>query len=394
MNLAILSAEVQAYIQSERKSDPAKLALAKSPFASVSSAEIARQVDGLQRAYRKVPSWVDKASLYYPDKLNLEQSSSSETAHFKASLLEEGKTLIDLTGGFGIDSYYFAQRCKHVTHCELNEELSTIVRHNFHTLGTQNIDFHQGDGVAYLRDQVQSIDYIYIDPSRRVKQQKVFRLEDCEPNMVILQDLFFDKAPIIISKLAPLLDISLALKSLKNVRDVYIISIDNDCKELIFIQDKEYIGTPVIHATLLDKNESSRTFSFTLEEERETVTNFHQPEKYLYEPDVAINKAGAFKIIAKQFNLSKLHPHSHLYTSDTIVEDFLGKTFIINQVEPFSVFKKTKTALKGNVIAKNFPLKVEDIRKKLKIKDGGSLYLFFTTQVDETLIVIYANRLS
>lgn len=122
-----------------------------------------------------------------------------------------------------------------------------------------------------------------------------------------------------------MLDISLALKSLKNVRDVYIISIDNDCKELIFIQDKEYIGTPVIHATLLDKNESSRTFSFTLEEERETVTNFHQPEKYLYEPDVAINKAGAFKIIAKQFNLSKLHPHSHLYTSDTIVEDFFRK---------------------------------------------------------------------
>lgn len=392
MNRAILSKEVQAYLQAKQAADPAALALSVSPFDEISPSELARQLDGYQRAIKKIPKIVAKAPLYYPDKLNLEQSSSSETGQFKASLIAPAKTLIDLTGGFGIDSYYFAQVSAQVTHCELNAELSGIVQHNFSSLGIAHVDFHTGDGIAYLKASAKNYDYVYIDPSRRVKAQKVFRLEDCEPNLVAEQELLLRKAPIIISKLAPLLDISLALKSLKHVCDVYVISLQQDCKELLFIQERGFQGETKIHAVQLQKEGAAKTFSFRIAEEREANPSYAAPQKYLYEPDVALTKAGAFKAIATRFGIHKLHQHSHLYTAQNLVPSFIGKTFEIMEVIPFSHFKKHNKLTKANVIAKNFPLKVDEIRKKFKVKDGGNSYLFFSTQADDTLIVIHAQR--
>lgn len=393
MNAAILTEAVQQYIQSKQDADPASLALSKSPFPEVTATELARQVDGRQRALKKIPALVDKATLYYPEKLNLEQSSSTETALFKAQLLAPQKTLIDLTGGFGIDAYYFASICQQVTHCERNEPLSDIVKHNFQALGLNNVTFHAGDGIAYLREGQQTYDYIYTDPSRRVKQQKVFKLADCEPNVVALQPLFFSKAPIIITKLAPLLDISLALQDLDHVREVYIISMDNDCKELLFIQEQGYTDEIKLHAVALSKDKPSKSFTFTQDEEKQADAPLGIPARYLYEPDVALTKAGAFKTVALRYGLIKLHQHSHLYSSEQQVSDFMGKQFSIQKVTPFSSFKKENTLNKANVISKNFPLKVEEIRKKMKIKDGGSVYLFFTTQADGSLIVIQAERI-
>lgn len=392
MNRAILSKEVQAYLQAKQAADPAALALSASPFDEISPSELARQLDGYQRATKKIPEIVAKAPLYYPDKLNLEQSSSSETGQFKASLIAPGKTLIDLTGGFGIDSYYFAQVSAQMTHCELNAELSGIVQHNFSSLDIAHVDFHTGDGIAYLKSSTKNYDYVYIDPSRRVKAQKVFRLEDCEPNLVAEQELLLSKAPIIISKLAPLLDISLALKSLKHVCDVYVISLQQDCKELLFIQERGFQGETKIHAVQLQKEGAAKTFSFRIAEEREANPSYAAPQKYLYEPDVALTKAGAFKAIATRFGIHKLHQHSHLYTAENLVPSFIGKTFEIMEVIPFSHFKKHNKLTKANVIAKNFPLKVDEIRKKFKVKDGGNSYLFFSTQADDSLIVIHAQR--
>lgn len=394
MNSVILSEAVQSYIKSKQDADPAALALSKSPFPELTATELARQVDGRQRAYKKIPTLVQQADLYYPDKLNLEQSSSTETALFKASLLAPGKSLIDLTGGFGIDSYYFASISEQVTHCELNEELSEIVQHNFQTLGADNVRFHSGDGIAYLRQSQEQYDYIYSDPSRRVKQQKVFKLADCEPNVVALQPLFFSKAPIVMTKLAPLLDISLALQDLEQVRDVYIISMDNDCKELLFIQEKGYTGEISLHSIALSKGKPTKTFCFTLAAEKLAEPVWGAPLRYLYEPDVALTKAGAFKTTPLHYGLTKLHQHSHLYTSETLQEDFLGKIFNVVRVSPFSTFKKENKITKANVISKNFPLKVDELRKKMKIKDGGATSLFFTTQADGSLIVIQAERLN
>ena len=392
MNKHILATEVQTFIRQHAGEDVSRIALKKSPFEEISSSELAQQVHGRQKVSQKIPEWLEADnSLYFPEKLNLEQCSSTKTGQFKASLLAADYTVLDLTGGFGVDSYYFAQRAKKVTHCEINPELSQIVAHNFQELGVTNVQFHRGDGLAILTSSDERYDYIYTDPSRRVKNQKVFRLEDCEPNIVAHQSLFFAHSDTLLTKLAPLLDITGALAVLPHVKEVYVISIANDCKELLFVQQKSFHGIPTIHAVRLSAEPPS-SFTFTYPQEKEAAPTWGSPTNFLYDPDVAITKAGAFKSVATAFDLQKLHPHSHLYTSDKLVAAFPGRIFDIQQVVPFSIFKKNVAISKANVVTKNFPLKVEDIRKKFKIKDGGDDFLYFTTLHDEQLVVIYARR--
>ncbi|TYP96523.1 hypothetical protein BC792_10510 [Sphingobacterium allocomposti] len=391
MNKAILSPDVQAFIYANRDKDVAAIALAKSPFDNVQSRELAAQVDGLQRIKKKVAEWHNVPGLYFPDKLNLEQASSMATGGFKASLIKHGSRLIDLTGGFGVDSFYFAQRALEVTHCEINEHLSAIVAHNFDVLRLFNITCFSGDGVQKIRQSSQTYDYIYIDPSRRVNQKKVFRLEDCVPDIIALQDLFFERATCIITKLAPLLDIHLALKQLEHVRDVYVVSVDNDCKELLFIQQKAYDGETTIHAVRLQPD-GPQDLSFTNTEEKEHEVPLSPPRTFLYDPDVAINKAGAFKTVGIRYGLHKLGLHTHLYTSDELVPSFPGKCFKIVAVHPLRALKKEMLLKKANVVSKNFPLRVDDLRKKFGIRDGGDDFLYFCTLHDGEHVAIHGIR--
>ncbi|PVH27115.1 THUMP-like domain-containing protein [Sphingobacterium corticibacter] len=392
MNNRLLQADVQNYILTHRQEQPSAIALKKSPFADVASSELAAQVDGWQRCVSKLPTWAFSDHIFYPPKLNLEQCSSEHTALIKQQIIRKGARVIDLTGGFGVDSCYMAQHAEQVIHCELNENLSTIVAHNAQALGVKNLTCIAGDGIEYLRQQAEdSFDYIYIDPSRRVSQSKVFLLEDCEPNIVSLQELFFAKSERIITKVSPLLDITQALRSLKHVTNVYVISLDNDCKELLFIQKRGFEGEPLISAIRLFKDQLQE-FSFTLAEEKILRSEFRSPQKYLYEPDVSVVKAGAFKSVAKEFQLGKLHLHSHLYTSDQLLYDFPGKAFEIIASFPFGDLKRKKTFAKANITTRNFPLKVEEIRKKFKIQDGGQIHLFFTTDLEDTLTVLVCER--
>ncbi|PRD56174.1 THUMP-like domain-containing protein [Sphingobacterium gobiense] len=392
MNNTVLSSEVQDFIRQHALEDASSIALKKSPFTQVSSSELAQQIHGLQKVSKKIPDWTEQnKALYFPEKLNLEQCSSAGTGKFKASLLSPDSTVLDLTGGFGVDSYYFAQQAKRVTHSEINPELSQIVAYNLNALGIDNVQCHAGDGIAFLASSNKRYDYIYIDPSRRVKNQKVFRLEDCEPNILAYQELFFQHSNKVITKLAPLLDISGALNALPHVKDIYVVSIENDCKELLFVQEKSFQGVPSIHAVRLASDEP-QIFSFNYTQEKESEPIFGEPLGFLYDPDVAITKAGAFKSVATTFGLQKLHQHSHLYTSDELLAELPGRIFQIQQVIPFSVFKKNVDITKANIVAKNFPLKVEEIRKKFKIKDGGEEYLYFTTLFDDRLVVVYGRR--
>lgn len=393
LNPHILSEEVQSYIREHAQADPGAIALKGSPFAEVSASELAQQIEGFQKVQKKIPAWLQaNAKIYFPEKLNLEQCSSAPTGAFKASLLRPHCSVLDLTGGFGVDSYYFAQVADSVQHCEINPKLSAIVAHNFKVLGLRQSRCYSGDGLAFLAQSEQHYDYIYADPSRRVNKQKVFRLEDCEPNMVAQQDLLFEKAEVLITKLAPLLDISLALHSLKAVKAVYVVSLDNDCKELLFVQEKGFQGNPQLHAVRLLPS-GPQVFSFDHAQEKVAEPDFALPSKYLYDPDVAISKAGAFKSVATHYGLAKLHQHSHLYSSQTLVADFPGRIFDIVDVIPLSQFKKQNPLPKANVIAKNFPLKVDAIRKKFKIKDGGQDYLYFTSLFNQENVVIQAKRL-
>lgn len=393
MNRSILDKEVQDYIKANRQLDPAAMAFKKSPFAEVSSSELAAQIDGWQRAYKKLPTWAYSSNIYYPDKINLEQCSSEHTALVKQSLIRKGCKIVDVTGGFSVDSCYLAQEAQIVVHCELNEKLSQIVKHNAQQLGVANLVPLHTDGVKFVQDQEDnSIDYIYIDPSRRVNHAKVFLLEDCEPNIVALQDMFFQKSRYILCKLSPLMDINSALQKLKHVKLLYVISLDGDCKELLFLQDRTFEGETKITAIRLSADQL-QNISFTQQEEKTTLVKTSTPLKYLYDPDVAVTKAGAFKSVAKAFSLFKLHTHTHLYTSDTLESDFLGRIFQIENVYTLGEFKKLNTFGKANVATKNFPIKVDEVRKKFKIKDGGSDFLYFVTDYADNHIVIHCSKI-
>ncbi|MGO1245094.1 MAG: class I SAM-dependent methyltransferase [Sphingobacterium sp.] len=392
LNRKILAAEVQRYLTLHLGENPANVALKKSPFAGISSSELAQQIDGRQRALKKIPEWLRHSGIYFPPKLNLEQSSSMLTGKYKSKLISPGCSLIDLTGGFGVDSYYFAAVADSVTHCEINTALSEIVEHNFKTLALKNIVCLAQDGIASLRHATGTFDYIYLDPSRRVESRKVFRLQDCLPNVCDHQSLFFKKSDTIITKLAPLLDISLTLESLQHVASVYVLSVENDCKELLIVQQKGFTQEPTIHAVLLGKGET-REFTFKSSVEKNLTLDYSAPQSYLYDPDVAITKSGAFKSVAVKFNVSKLEASTHLYTSSVLQSDFPGRKFKILETLHLKELKKMRDITQANVVAKNFPLKVEAIRKKYKIKDGGPQYLYFCTLASGNMVVVRCERL-
>lgn len=392
MNTHILTPEVQDYLRKHETTTPTSIALQKSPFTDVSASELAQQLDGRQRCRKKLPLWHGTPSIYYPEKLSVEQASSQLTATYKKQFIPEQCRTIDLTGGFGVDAYYFSQRAERVVHCEKNESLSEIAQHNASALGATNMDFVATDGISYLQVQTDNaFDCIYIDPSRRVDKRKVFLLEDCEPNVMELQDWLLQKAPKVIIKSAPLLDIASALGALKQVSEVHIVSVDNECKELLFVLDRRYTGAPVIIAVAL-MDETIHTFSFHTEDEKSTTSDFGKPAQYLYEPDVALLKAGAFKLIGHRYGLKKLHQHTHLYTSAELNTDFIGRTFHIDSVLPYTDFKKDKVAVQANVSTRNFPLKAEELRKKHRIREGGDRYLFFCTGIGGALLVIFASK--
>ena len=238
MNKAILNDEVREFLKNNLKTTAAELALRGSSFSGISSSELAQQLIGLQKAERKLPTWFKNSQIYYPPKLNLEQTSSETTAKYKASLVK-GKTLIDLTGGLGIDDFYFAQHFKEVIHCELNAELSEIAAHNLKQLGWENISFKNEDSLEYLKNTDQNFDCIYVDPARRDNAGgKVFRLADCLPNVPANLDLLFKKTDIILIKTSPLLDLQAGISELQSVTEIHIIAVNNEVKELLWLLKK------------------------------------------------------------------------------------------------------------------------------------------------------------
>ncbi|SFC67135.1 Conserved hypothetical protein 95 [Parapedobacter composti] len=392
MNPRILTMEVQHYLREQEQTVPADMALRRSPFPGVSAAELAQQLDGRQRCRLKLPLWYETPCIYYPGKLSIEQASSHITAAYKASLIPHGSRMADLTGGFGADAYFFSRHATSVVHCEKQQVLSQIAQHNAAALAADNITFVATDGLAYLLDQpADTFDCVYIDPSRRVQQRKVFRLEDCEPNVVKYQAQLLEKAEKVIIKAAPLLDISMALEALPNISEVHVVSTGNECKELLLVAERTPAPAPRIVAAMAD-GVQPHIFPFHLAEEKAAVPQFGLPERYLYEPDAALLKAGAFKLTAQRYGLKKLHQHTHLYTSAEAIPQFMGRRFYVDNIQYYADFKRDKKTVRGNVSTRNFPLKPEELRKKHRIQESGDAYLFFCKGMNDSLLVIFASK--
>ncbi len=391
MNINILNNEVQSFINSNLKSEITKLILKGSPFPEISIQEIAEQILAKSRCEKKLPTWFSTENTYYPSKLNIEQTSSEITAKYKANLVS-GNLLIDITGGFGVDAFYFSQKVKNVTHCEINKQLSKIVTHNLKQLNCINIETFIGNGLKYLENSKKQYDWIYADPSRRNDVKgKVFLLEDCLPNIPKNLNLLFQKTSNILLKISPILDIKSAINELKFVKEIHIVAIGNEVKELLFILEKNYTKTINIQTINFNK-EVTQTFNFILN--NEAFASFSLPKKYLFEPNSAILKAGAFLQISEKLKVDKLHQHSHLYTSDNLI-NFPGRSFKINHIISYDkkILKKLIPTKKANIATRNFPETVAQIRKKTGIKDGGNQYVFFTTNYNNKHIVLICEKI-
>lgn len=391
-NKEILNIEIQEFIGNNINSNISELILKGIPFSSEISSEIINQIEAKNRCKNKLNTWFETDNIYYPNKLNIEQTSSEVTAKHKASLIK-GKSLIDVTGGFGVDCFYFAKQFKTVTYCELNVDLSKIVAHNNSVFKIENIDCVAANGIEHIINNDTTYDWIYIDPSRRNDAKgKVFMLSDCLPNVPQHLDNLFEKSNNIMIKTSPLLDISLGIKDLEFVKEIHCIAVNNEVKELLWILEKGFDQSVKIITTNIKKDKKSN-FEFYLDEEANAMVNYNKPLAYLYEPNSAVLKSGAFNSVAEQLSVFKLHKHSHLYTSEQLI-DFPGRRFKIETIVPFNKkkFKQQFKLDKANFTTRNFPETVAHLRQKLKVKDGGTDYLFFTTDVDNNKIVIHCTK--
>ncbi|MBK0384403.1 hypothetical protein I5M32_15655 [Pedobacter sp. SD-b] len=389
-NPELLQKKVQDFINKNLKTDVTKLILKGSPFPKVSVKEIATQIEGKNRTEKKLPTWFKTDGIIYPPKLNLEQTSSEITAKYKAQLIKNGD-LIDLTGGFGVDSMAFADMAKTVYHCELDAELSAIVAQNAKAFGKDNVQFIIGDSQKFL-NQSKKTSTIYIDPSRRQENQRVFLFKDCEPNVVENQALYLKKADKVIIKAAPMLDISAGLKELENVGEVHIVSVNNECKELLYVLENKPKTPLKVVCALLNKHQE-RKITFGFEDEKNLEIQYFSVKQYFYEPDAAILKSGFFKSLTQKFNVQKVNANTHLYTSEELVKDFPGKAFKILKIIKFNNFSSAKAIKKANIVTRNFTLKPEEIKKQFKIKDGGDDFLFFFTDYKEQPKVVWAKKI-
>jgi hypothetical protein len=305
----------------------------------------------------------------------------------------KGNSIIDLTGGFGVDCFYFSRSFEKVTHCEIDKNLSKIVSYNYTQLEIDNIKTLNVDGIEHLKSTNQNYDWIYVDPSRRHNSKgKVFYLKDCLPNIPQHLDLLFEHTDNVLIKASPMLDLSIGVSELKHTKSIHIVAVNNDVKELLFVLNKGF-NSEIEISTINIKGNKREVFEFMYSTEFEAKVNFSLPLTYLYEPNAAILKSGAFKTIAEELNVSKLHQHSHLYTSYELI-DFPGRVFIISEQIPYNkkAIKKALGNSKANITTRNFPESVSHLRKKFNIKDGGETFAFFTTNSNDEKIVIICKK--
>lgn len=384
------SVDLQAFINLNLNKDINELALQKNPFPEFDWKWILNQIQAKKKANKKLPTWFKTDGIIFPSSLSIEQTSSEVLAQYKASLIS-GTSLIDLTGGFGIDDFYFSKTFQKVIHCEINEELSKIVSHNFKVLGIHNISTISGDSIEYLENSTEKFDWIYVDPARRdSSKSKVFLLKDCIPNVVDLQEFLLSKSNHLLIKVAPLLDIQSILNELNQVKRIYIIALNNEVKELLIEIEKDFNLDPTLVAVNHLNDETFSNHEFNLNDDN--VASLSNPLTYLYEPFSSYLKTGLYNKLANQFQVKKLHKHSHLYTSEHLMS-FPGRVFKIEHIIPYNKKElKPFENQKWNITTRNFPLKVDEIRKKHKLKEGGEIYAFFTTDLDNNKIVIVCRK--
>ncbi|QJD79810.1 THUMP-like domain-containing protein [Spirosoma rhododendri] len=390
--MKILSETDRLFIQQHLTDDVAALLLR--PHSAGSDVRVlAAQIAARQKARSKLPAWYANASLVFPPALSVEQASSEATAQYKASLVSGGQ-LLDLTGGMGVDTWAFAGSVGSVVYVERNAELVELAAYNLAQLGATNVQVETGDGLVFLDTLTEPADWIYLDPHRRDERGgKVVLLDEYEPNVLTLLSQLAQKSRKLLLKVSPMIDLKQTIRQL-GPAEIHIVAVQGEVKEVLLIVD--HTTPPTTDPTFVAVNRLAthdETLRFTLTDEEQAIAPFGDPQAYLYEPNAAVLKAGAFRLLASRFGLTKLAPNSHLYTSEQLVSGVPGRAFRVDQlVKPDrKSLQAVLPGLKANLAVRNFPQTVAELRRKLSLRDGGDAYLFATTLLngDKRLIITH-----
>jgi len=382
----LLQPDIQAFIQQHQREQVSLLALQQPPDKSWPWALILDQIKSRQKALQKIPQWLaHHPQLLFPKAGVLEQASSAATAAYKAGLVH-GSTMVDLCAGAGVDAWAFSRHFSQTTCVEQDPHTAELLAHNLSLLCSRPVQVVCMAAEEYVQQHLQQAELVYLDPQRRNAHRKgLYRLADTSPNIHTLMPILSRKAHKIMLKASPMLDISLGIKELKCVEAVQVVAYRGECKELLFILNPHtpplaQEQVPITAVPLSETGQPQNRFEFTRAEEQAAEVAFSAPRTYLFDPGPALAKAGAFGLLAARYGLYKLHPSTHLYTSDQPCPDFPGRRFRIT-----GLTKVDKAAVKGeaaNLSLKNFPGKVSELKKQLGLRDGGSLYLFACTIQD------------
>lgn len=394
MEIAELTEKTVAFINDHAKDDVRALALQAVRYPDVDVPAALVQIAARQTARTKLPTWWAVSGIRYPRHLSMEQCSSEVTARYKATLIpDEWKAdgaLTDLSGGFGVDFACMAKGFKRAAYVERQEELCALASHNLPLLGLPDAQVTCADAVGYLRDMPHQ-QVLFIDPARRDTQgRKTVAISDCEPDITRLHPLLTEKADRVMVKLSPMLDISQALAELPTIREVHVVAVAGECKELLLVMDKEARSSEAriicMNLSVVVSENWPPAFQFARQEEETCECLLAKSlGAYLFEPHAALLKGGAFRIVAARYGLQKLHPNSHLYTGNLPLEDFPGRSFEVIDFGNFGKHGEKKLfgyGRKMNLTVRNFPASVAELRKRLKLTDGGEDYLFATTLAD------------
>lgn len=386
------------FIKENLHADLTKLLLAAGKYPEIDMPFVVGQIAARRQIKDKLPSWYANDQLLFPSKLSAEQSSSEQTALYKQRLVNESDRVCDLTGGLGIDSFFFSRKVSQVIYMERFPKYCEVAKCNFGLLEADNIRIIQGDSTGQIATLPENeVTVFFIDPARRGKGNKrTYALSDCEPDLSLLLPCLFEKADKVIAKISPMVDIRQTLQLLPAITQIHILSVKNECKELVLVLEKDKEQTePILTTWNIRTDGVEEVFTFTLEEENAySIAYAADLHSYLFEPNSSVLKAGAFKIITR-LGVEKLHPSSHLYTSKAFITDFPGRCFRIEEVIPFKgkeIKNLSKQYPQANITVRNFPLSVEELRKRTKIKEGGDIYLFATMLADDSKVLIRCRK--
>lgn len=399
-----MTSDLSILIREHLHDNVQQLALQRNRFPQLSDADFRfflQQVDGYHRTKDKLPVLSALPDWWFPVRLSCEQCSSEATARYKSQLVPASQVFIDLTAGYGIDTFFLSE-CAHEAHyVERNADLCAIAEHNF-SLYRPHIQVHNTHAEEFLtqypisdnQSPITNPRYptsdilIYLDPARRSQSGgKVFRIEDCEPNIIGILPTLRGIASHIMIKFSPMLDITAALRSLGKDWDTHIVAVNNEVKEVLFLT-----GRGAIHAVNIRENHMDK-ISFGEEDERQAnMTIATDILQYIYEPNAAIIKAGAFRLVSKIYGLAKLDTNTHLYTSNTFMQGFPGRIWEVVDAEIKDPKKQLDKQTKYSIISRNHPLSPDDIRKKYKLKDGDEMYLLATRHQGKPKFIL-ASRL-